>query len=171
MTAVLPVRAIGVFALAALAGCSDHTTAPVPVNDDGLQPAAVTAAAAPVRPVEIRKLSMSSKKMSLDGTGVPYTVTLRNPGAELQEVFLQGIVLQEGADRGAGGIYVLCGADFGVLPSGTCAVEWTAGVSNDLPGTGTLVPGPAEFVLTLFQGNAATVALDEVRVKITLVAP
>ena len=171
MTAVLPVRTLGVLAFAALAGCSDHTTGPVPAADDGLQPAAVTAAAAPVRSVEIRKLTMSSKRLRLDGTSVSYTATLRNPDAELQNVFLQGMVLQGGADRGAGGVYVLCGAGVGVLPSGTCAVDWTASVDNSLPGTGTLVPGPAEFVLTLWQGNETSVALDEVRVRITLVAP
>jgi hypothetical protein len=171
MTAVLPVRTLALLALTALAGCGDHITAPAPAADDGLNPAAVTAAAAPVRSVEIRKLSMGSKKLTLDGTAVPYTVTLRNPGAELQEVFLQGMVLQAGADRGAGGVYVLCGAAPGVLPSGTCSMEWTASVDNNLPGTGTLVPGPAEFVLTLWQGNETTVALDEVRVRIMLVAP
>jgi hypothetical protein len=171
MTAVLPVRVLGLLALTALAGCSDHTTAPVPPADEGLQPAAVTAAAAPVRSVEIRRLSLGSKKLRLDGTAVPYTVTLRNPGAELQNVFLQGMVLQGGADRGAGGVYVLCGADFGVLPSGTCSLDWSASVDNNLPGTGTLVPGPAEFALTLWQGNETSVALDEVRVRITLVAP
>jgi hypothetical protein len=171
MSAVLFVRALPFLALTALAGCGDHITAPAPAADDGLNPAAVTAAAAPVRSVEIRKLSMGSKKLIFDGTPVSYTVTVRNPGPDLSEVFLQAMVLQGGAYRGAGGVNANCGAGDAVLPSGTCSIEWTAGADNGNPGDGTLVPGPAEFVLTLSQGFTTPVVLDEVRARIVLVAP
>ena len=170
MTAAMP-AALGLFALLALSGCSDQATAPAPPPGDGLQTAAVTATAAPVRGVEIRRLALGSKKFILDGTPVSYTVTVRNPGAAIPEVFLQGMVLQAGADRGAGGLNANCGAGDAVLPSGTCSMDWTAVANNDLPGTGTLVPGPAEFVLTLSQGFTTPVVLDEERVRIMLVAP
>ena len=171
MTASLPVRALGMFAVAALAGCSDSTTAPPVGPGDGPQPASLTAAAAPVRTVEIRRLALSSKKFILDGTPIAYKVTIRNPGPDLSEVFLQGMVLQGDADRGAGGLNANCGAGDAVLPSGTCSMEWTATANNDLPGFGTLVPGPAEFVLTLSQGYATPAVLDEVQARIVLVAP
>ena len=171
MSTSLPVRALGLLALTALAGCSDHTTAPAASADAGLRPAAVTAAAAPVRSVEIRKLSLGSKKLIFDGTPVSYTVTVRNPGPDLPEVFLQAMVLQGGAYRGAGGLNANCGGGDAVLPSGTCTMEWTAAADNANPGDGTLVPGPADFVLTLYQGFSAPVALDEVGVRIVLVAP
>lgn len=133
---------------------------------------AVEPAAAGTRTATIRRLVLSSKTIILDATPVPYAVTIRNPNrTEMTEVFLQGEIVQAGGYRGAGGFNVDCGAGQAVLPAGTCTLDFTVGTSNGSAGEGTLVPGPAEFVLTLYQGFATPVPQDVQRVRVTLVNP
>lgn len=161
-------RWIGLTVLGVLA-CAEPTGpgAPSQTIAAALEPAAVGPRAA-----SIRRLSLESKTIVLDGTAVPYTVTLRNPNrTEMIETFLQAEVVQGSSYRGAAGANVDCGAGQAVLPAGTCTMSWLVATSNGAAGEGTLVPGPAELVLTLWQGFSTPVAQDVVRVRVTLENP
>ncbi len=156
-------------ALLVTAACAEPTG---PGTRDEALAFAVEPTAAGARTAAIRRLSLSSRTVILDATPVPYTVTMRNPTLiAMPEMFLQGEIVQAGGYRGAGGINVECGAGQGILPAGTCTMEWTVATSNESGGEGTLVPGSAEFVLTLYQGFSNPVAQDVARARVTLVAP
>lgn len=115
----------------------------------------------------------TTSELILHGPNVPYVAELSNPtGTALGEVFLQGEIHQGDQITGAGGVIVRCAPDFAdaVLPAGTCQVEWSVRATTD--GTGsTPTPGPAEFVLILYQGfDPSTVELDRFSVPVTIVA-
>lgn len=161
-------RWIGLAILGVIA-CADPTGPGAPA---GTIATAIEPAAVGPRTASSRRLSLESKTIVLDGTAVPYTVTLRDPNRiEMVETFLQAEVVQGSSYRGAAGANVDCGAGQGVLPAGTCTMSWLVATSNGAAGEGTLVPGPAELVLTLWQGFTVPVAQDVVRVRVTLVNP
>jgi hypothetical protein len=158
-------------ALAVLASvaCAEPTSPGAPAQDIA---AAVEPAAVGPRTASIRRLSLDSKTIILDATPVPYTVTLRNPNrTEMTETFLQAEVIQGSSYRGAGGINVECGAGDAVLPAGNCTMEWLVATSHEGGGEGTMVPGPAELVVTLYQGFLNPVAQDAIRIRVTLANP
>jgi hypothetical protein len=122
-------------------------------------------------PLGITTLELSSTTLAIGGAGVPYDVTISNPGSQLSNVFIQGEILQNGNSAGAGGSNVLCPPSAnGVLPVGTCTMAWSAGASNQSYAPAPLVPGAATFRLTLYQGFGSPVVLDTKSVAVTLVA-
>jgi hypothetical protein len=120
----------------------------------------------------ITNLALSSTTPSIGGAGVPYDVTIFNPGSQLSGVFIQGEMIQNGNVAGAAGSNLLCPPTSanGVLPAGTCTMSWIAVASNQSYAPAPLVPGAATFRLTLFQGFGSPVVLDTKSVAVTLVA-
>ena len=71
--------------------------------------------------------------------------------------------------RGAGGFSAQCPAAAGFLPPGTCTMALTVTASNTAGGTGTLVEGPAHFVLRLLRADGVTeTELDRKTVEVFL---
>jgi hypothetical protein len=106
-----------------------------------------------------------------------YTVQIQNPGFPMEDVFIQGLMLQDAGNgevmKGAGGTNLTCGAESGDLPTGTCSVQFTVAASSDAVG-GALQPGLARFVLYLYKSNGIDVEpteLDVETVEVTLVSP
>ena len=121
--------------------------------------------------VAITSLALQSTTLVIDGASVGWTATLNNPGGSLNNVILQGEILQGTAEKGAGGLSVVCGSAIGVLPPGTCTVSSTATASNSAGGSGVLAPGAASFRLQLIESNGSTsTVLDTKTIAITLVA-
>jgi hypothetical protein len=118
----------------------------------------------------IASLTLSPTTLAIGGPRASWTATLQNPANSLQNVSLQGYVVQGTARQAAGGVSVSCGSAIGVLAPGTCTVSFTAGASNG-GGGGTLVPGPATFELNLIQNNGGTnTTFDTKTVAVTLVS-
>jgi hypothetical protein len=120
----------------------------------------------------ITNLALSSTTLSIGGAGVPYDVTIFNPGSQLSGVFIQGEMIQNGNVAGAAGSNLLCppASANGVLPAGTCTMSWIAVASNQSYAPAPLVPGAATFRLTLYQGSGSPVVLDTESIPVTLVA-
>jgi hypothetical protein len=117
----------------------------------------------------ITGLTLSSTTLAIDGPGAGYTATLLNPASTLQGVVLQGVLLQGTTTRAAGGLSVTCGSAIGVLPPGTCTINFSASASTSADGTGALIPGPAVFELSLIQSNGGTATTFDTRsVGVTL---
>ena len=118
----------------------------------------------------ITSLTVSPTTIAIGGPSASWTATLQNPANSLQNVVLQGYMVQGATRQPAGGVAVSCGSAIGVLPPGTCTVSFTTSASN-AGGTGTLVPGPATFELNLIQsGGGTTTTLDTETVAVTLVS-
>ena len=120
----------------------------------------------------ITELALDALTLAIGGAGVPYVVTISNPGPQLNEVFIQGEMLQNGNVAGAAGSNLRCPPTSAnaVLPVGTCTMAWTAVASNQSYDPAPLVPGAATFRLTLYQGFDSPVVLDTRSVAVTLVA-
>jgi hypothetical protein len=100
------------------------------------------------------------------GSAPSYAATLRNPGAPLSNVILQGWINQGTVRNAAGGTMVfITGQAVGALPSGMFNVAGSISVSNTSAGSGTLVAGPATFELqmtmngTLLESKTLSVTL------------
>jgi hypothetical protein len=117
----------------------------------------------------ITSLTLASTTLPIDGPSINYTAVLNNPANTLQGVILQGIVVQGTTTRAAGGLSVSCGSALGVLPPGTCTVNFTVTASNSTGGSGTLVPGAATFQLSLIQSGTNT-TFDTKSVAVTLIS-
>ena len=165
-------RVAAVFSSVVAIACSAES---VPTGPDGsLAPqfAEAPLAAAKSGLAQVRKLQLSSRTLILDGTGVPYVVKLFNPTNQtMSEVWYQVIIEQGTNYRGGGGSNANCTTVSADLPPGTCTMEFGTSVNNNLPGEGTMVPGPANLVLTLSRGYAAPVVQDIVTLRVMLVAP
>jgi hypothetical protein len=119
----------------------------------------------------ITALTLASTTLAIDGPGTTYMATLQNPAKSLQSVALQGYIVQGTTRRAAGGVQVMCGSNTGVLPPGTCTINFATSASNAGSGTGTLAPGAARFELSLFQVvNGVSTTFDTESVDITLVS-
>lgn len=104
-------------------------------------------------------ITIQSLRLAYAFTGInagtnTYTATIYNPGGTLTGVVAQGYMTQWAARRAAGGTLVDCHAGPGVVPNGNCLVTFTAAASNTTAGTGTLVPGDANFELDIVVGGA-----------------
>lgn len=112
-------------------------------------------------------------ELVLDGQNVAYVATLSNPtGLDIEQAFLQGILVQDGNEFGAGGVNVFCppnNAD-AVLTTGTCVLVWSARARIQPDLQPQLVPGPAEFVLILYAGFQAPTELDRFTVPVTILS-
>lgn len=166
------IRVAAVLSSLAAIACSAESG---PTGPDGsLAPQLVQAQAAPSKSVlaQVRKLQLSSRSMVLDGTSVPYVVKLFNPTNEtMSEVWYQ-VIIEQGANyRGGGGSNANCTDVSADLPPGTCTMDFSTLVNNELPGEGTMVPGPANLVLTLSRGFEPSVVQDVVTLRVVLVAP
>jgi hypothetical protein len=90
----------------------------------------------------IASLSSTAATIAIGSAG-SYAATVRNPGAALSSVVLQGWMNQGATRRAAGGtLLVIPGQAVGALPTGMFDVTGTIAVSNATGGTGTLVAGP-----------------------------
>jgi len=127
----------------------------------------------------IDELDLSTTSLYIEGAAGSYDATILNTGAAIpgvatqDGVLLQGYIEQQGGEtsRAAGGTLVTCASPIGTLPNGTCNTSFSFSATNTAAGSGTLVPGPANFVLELreFHGAVNTL-LDRVVRPITLVA-
>jgi hypothetical protein len=128
---------------------------------------AVNLAATPA----ITSLALVSTTLTIDGPGTSYTTTIHNPANSLQNVLLQGEIVQGETRRAAGGTMVICGSGVGVFPPGTCTITFGAGASNSAGGGGTLVTGPATFELQLIQvSGGVETRFDTETISISLVS-
>jgi hypothetical protein len=178
MPAVLPRRStrpaflLAVAALAASVACREQTAPrdarPEPdVRGASLQ---IVLPTPKIRP-NISSLTLHAKKLAIGGPDATYVAEVHNPtGVDEPGITVQGEIVQGHAARGAGGFGVQCPGPDDTLPPGTCSMTLTVVASNAAGGTGTLVAGPAHFVLTLlrFDGVITTV-LDRKAVGVLLV--
>jgi len=119
----------------------------------------------------ISALSLASTTLTIEGPAAKYTATLQNPAGSLQNVSLQGWVIQGLTRRAAGGTLVTCSSP-GVLPTGTCTMSSFASASHNGVFTEVFAPGPATFLLYLNQSSGgATTLLDSALIPITLTEP
>jgi hypothetical protein len=121
------------------------------------------------RRLTIVAVNLSTSSLVIGGANVGYTVTVENKGSTVSGVTLQGAIVQGAANHPAGEFAANCPPNTtGVVPKGSCQMTSTTGASN-ANGVGTLVPGPANFVLTmsLSAGGTSTV-LDQTSVPVTL---
>ena len=102
---------------------------------------------------------------------VNYTVTLHNGTLSTQSlVIIQGYLIQGSVSRAAGGTAGCPVNVGGNVSPGDCTMTRVISASNSNGGTGTLVPGAAQFVLELRQGSPS-VLLDSRTLNVTLAAP
>ena len=113
--------------------------------------------------VGIASLTSTAATVAM-GSVSPYAATLRNPGANLSNVVLQGYLNQGTVHSAAGGIVVIAGAGNGILPSGFVNVTGSISAFNG-GGGGVLVPGPATFELQMIMNGAL---LEAKTVPVTL---
>jgi hypothetical protein len=104
-------------------------------------------------PPSISALTVSAPCAFIGGATTPNSATVVNPGESRSNIALQGWITQGAARREAGGANVSCGAEAGVLPSGTFTIPGSISTSNTRGGTGTLVPGAATFELQLLENG------------------
>jgi len=98
----------------------------------------------------IQSLTPNAGPVIIDGPNVSYSAAVKNPGAPVSNVVLQGFISQGTVQHAAGGAAVDCGAGIGVLPTGVFTLAGSLGASNNpITGSGTFVPGPATFLLQL----------------------
>lgn len=98
----------------------------------------------------IQSLTLSVGSVFIDGPFVNYSAAVKNPGASLSNVVLQGFVNQGTSQHAAGGASVDCGAGTGVLPTGVFTLAGSLGASDSaISGSGAFVPGAATFLLQL----------------------
>lgn len=128
----------------------------------------------------IASLELESLSIVIDGPSDDYTAQLQNPGFPVTDVLLQGELVQEQGGTtitvGAGGTSIDCGDGLGVLPTTgteTCTIHFTATASTTAGGNGTLVPGPAQFVLHLYKAppDVDPTEFDSRTVAVTLTSP
>ena len=123
------------------------------------------------RRLTIVAINLSSPSLVIGGASVSYTVTVENKGSTVSDVSLQGAIVQGAVSHPAGGFAANCPSSAtGVVPKGSCQMTFMTSASN-ASGTGTLVPGPASFVLTMSLGaGGASTVVDQQSVPVTLVA-
>jgi hypothetical protein len=117
----------------------------------------------------IQSLTLSAGPITIDGPSVSYSAAVKNPGASVSNVVLQGFMSQGTTQHAAGGFSVDCGAGIGVLPTGVFTQAGSLGASsNPISGSGTFVPGPATFLLQLKVNGAVVYSTST---TVTLVSP
>ena len=107
----------------------------------------------PLPTYSITSLTLADNTVPIGGVGGSYTATLRNLGAAVSNVVVQGYIVQGATRRAAGGSVVNCGAGSGILPNGNCTMSFSVVASNTTAGSGTLIPGIATFELDLKVGS------------------
>jgi hypothetical protein len=118
----------------------------------------------------------------ITGVEIPFSITLgsassykafiQNDGPSVSTVKLKNFFIQGATRREAFGRTVQCGAaPVGEVPTGgPCIVVAGFAADNTLPGSGTLVPGPATLEIDLdLQTSAGTVTLQKQFIEIILV--
>ncbi len=143
---------------------------------DGTELASKSVAVNLVGTPSILSIELASTTIAIDGPSTTYTAIIQNPAKDLQNVLLQGYIVQTiggvSVTHPAGGTLVICGGGIGVFPGGSCTVTFSVGASN-ANGVGTLVPGAALFELDLNQSSTnfdvrtVPVTLDSGAPKIT----
>jgi hypothetical protein len=152
--------------------CTDTALLPAPpsaVRSDVASPGNGGGGGGGQRRLAIVAVNLSTSSLVIGGATVSYTVTVENKGSSVSGVTLQGAIVQGTANHPAGGFAANCPPNTsGVVPKGSCQMASTTSASN-ANGVGTLVPGPANFVLTmsLSAGGTSTV-VDQTSVPVTL---
>ena len=103
----------------------------------------------------------------IEGASVPYTATLKNVGASVSGLALQGTIVQGSAHRFADGGALSCTTTSGVLPNGTCTFAGQLTATNNTAGDGTLISGSATFQVQLV--DAGGNVLSTANIPLTLV--
>jgi hypothetical protein len=158
--------------LVAAGGCTDGSQL--------TPPTAASAAANPgggggggggQRRLYIVAINLASSSLTIGGASVSSTVTIENKGSTVSDVSLQGAIVQGAVSHPAGGFAANCPPNAaGVVSKGSCQMTFTTSASN-ANGAGTLVPGPASFVLTMSLGaGGVSTVVDQRSVPVTLVA-
>lgn len=129
-----------------------------------------TLTVAPAGPPFIASVVLNPTTLVIGGPDATSTVTLQNPGSSVENITLQGSIVQGATTRSAGSAAAFCGSGTGILPNGTCTMTFGALAFNGLPGTGTLVPGDASYVLNLRQRVPPFTVMDSETIPITLTA-
>jgi hypothetical protein len=137
----------------AFGACTDQSQ-PTAVPD-GVD-AAVSAAASPnSQKVSVKKMQLSVNTLRIDGPSVSGDVTIGNTGLAIPSgVVVRAEIIQGATSRRALNTPTQCSpapGDAGKLPTGTCEMTFNASASNSAPGTGSLAPGSATFVLHVIQ--------------------
>ena len=121
-------------------------------------------------PVQIPSLVLSRTQLAIEGDSIRYTATVDNPGSTRSTVSFSGFFVQGTTRREAGTVSVSCGFSPGVLGKGNCTISGSAVASNASGGSGTLVPGDANFELDLKEGTAV-LSTQSVPVGLVSTAP
>jgi hypothetical protein len=126
--------------------------------------------------VELR-VDWTVEPLTIEGSALPFGLTIDNHNGYLQWVILRARITQGTASRDAGELEPDCGGTPGDVESGVCSFTMPLAASNAVPGSGTLVPGPAtvQLDLQLYEGSGGTgeliEVLDTAQFSTTLVAP
>jgi len=113
---------------------------------------------------------LSRTQLAIEGASITYTATVNNPGSAVSTVSATGFFIQGTTRREAGTVSLSCGLSPGVLGTGSCTISSSAVASNAGSGSGTLVPGDANFELELKEG-ATVVSTQSVPVALVSLAP
>jgi hypothetical protein len=121
----------------------------------GSSTAAVTNVGVNLIPGELT--ASGSPMFSLSGASTWAYMDIYGGPQTISGLSYQMSVIQGSAHRSAGSMPMVCfgrNAGSGNLPPGVlCSMSATPGVTNNTSGTGTLVPGPATFQVSLLQGS------------------
>lgn len=101
-----------------------------------------------------------STEAELEGPAVDYNITLwNNVGSSISLISINAQIEQGSAVRNAGGTIAFCPDYDGVLPPGSCTMQFVFVASNITAGVGTLTAGPATLVVTVTRivGSVTTV--------------
>jgi hypothetical protein len=122
--------------------------------------------------VKVRRVMLDGDLFELSGTPKDFSFEIDNSGPDLSAVRVEATIVQAGATRLAASFSVSCpGASTGGLPQGMCTMAATATASNASAGTGTLVAGDAQFIVTILQdAGGATTTLASRKTGIALAA-
>lgn len=162
-------RLVPVVTVLVLAACDDVSQPLAPDTTEAPQ-AGVQPDARPGAPA-ISSIDLGNDTLVISGMMQLVPVTVTNPGrTALKDVAVQAVITQPGGSRPVASSPVGCpGSAPGVLPAGaTCVVQLAVTISNLVAGTGTLVPGAAQFETRMVAGRKRTL-IDSRSDAITLI--
>ena len=121
------------------------------------------------KPTPTVSVSLGSNVLTVGGASEQLTATIQNPGPSVSNVSATCEITQGTANRYASATLYRFGSDSGVLANGTSTISGQLVASNNLPGQGTLVPGPATMEFTVYS-NSTVLATQTVQVNLVSVA-
>jgi hypothetical protein len=161
-------------ALVAAGACGDQRSPTVPLAASDA-PSEIQAGNG--KTVKLKSLQLSANTLRIDGPAVTAAIVIGNPNVAYQSgISVRADIAQPAARRRAFNVPTQClpGDTPGFLPNGECSMSIPATASNgpDGPnGVGTLIPGSAEFIVSVIQTTGGTeVELATKSVTVNLVA-